>query len=246
MSYRARINRKIGDIIRSLGYEVRRVPRNPSDPLEVQKSLCPAAEIIFDVGANVGQTARGYREKFPGAHIWSFEPFEGSYRSLCTALRDDPKFHPVNLALSDHSGAAEFHINRNSVTNSLLSTSRGAHSVIRSDMSETVSKVNVALTTIDEFRAANAIERIDILKLDIQGAERLALAGARGSLAEKRIGLVYTEVSFASLYDGQTTLDELWSILTPWGYRFHSFHSPNIGADGALAWADVLFQSAAS
>jgi FkbM family methyltransferase len=65
-----------------------------------QQRLIPDAKTIFDVGANIGQTAKTYRRLFPSAEIWSFEPFPASYESLCRSL-SGPGFHPVPLALSD-------------------------------------------------------------------------------------------------------------------------------------------------
>src|ERR1700730_13871405 len=84
-----------------------------------QKRLIPNAKIIFDVGANIGQTAKTYRQLFPAAQIWSFEPFPASYESLCRSLSDQ-RFHPIALALSDQITNATLNIGAASITNSLL------------------------------------------------------------------------------------------------------------------------------
>jgi hypothetical protein len=84
-----------------------------------QQRLIPDAKMIFDVGANVGQTAKTYRRLFPSAEIWSFEPVPASYESLSFSLSDQ-RFHPVPLALSDQITSTTLNIGAASITNSLL------------------------------------------------------------------------------------------------------------------------------
>ncbi len=65
---RTDLNRRIGNLFRSLGYEIRRKGVGfHADPYADQRSLLPGDEVrvILDVGANVGQTALHYRALFP-------------------------------------------------------------------------------------------------------------------------------------------------------------------------------------
>jgi FkbM family methyltransferase len=68
--------------------------------MEIQAELFADARVIFDLGANVGQTAKQYRSHFPRAHIYSFEPFHDSFAALQQALWGDPNFHPQMIALA--------------------------------------------------------------------------------------------------------------------------------------------------
>ena len=62
-----------------------------------------ARPVIFDVGANVGQTAAGFREHFPGAEIHCFEPVPASFRALQSHTAGmDIRCH--QLAMSDTPG----------------------------------------------------------------------------------------------------------------------------------------------
>src|SRR5689334_18893057 len=53
------------------------------DAFQTQKELCTKSNpVIFDLGANRGDTVATYRELFPKANIYAFEPFPGSFDCL--------------------------------------------------------------------------------------------------------------------------------------------------------------------
>src|ERR1700716_156759 len=103
--------------IRSLAKKALKIDSWNSD--DDQARLVADAQVVFDVGANVGQSAKTYRRLYPQAEIWSFEPFPVTYEHLCRSLADD-RFHPIALALSDQISKAELNIGAVSITNSLL------------------------------------------------------------------------------------------------------------------------------
>lgn len=73
--------------------------------------------------------------------------------------------------------------------------------------------IRVQVTTIDEFVDRQEIERIDVLKLDIQGAELMALRGATNTLRNMHVQVIYTESLFVPHYEGNALFHELWSFL---------------------------------
>ena len=58
-------------VLRSFGYDLSRTDREGVDPLIDMQRLMPKPVTIFDVGANVGQSALQYRRAFPSALIHS-------------------------------------------------------------------------------------------------------------------------------------------------------------------------------
>lgn len=61
-------------------------------------------------------------------------------------------------------------------------------------------KINCRVTTLDTLMTeAGWVGSVDLLKIDVQGAELLALRGAEQTLPHVRV--ILTEVSFTSLYE---------------------------------------------
>ena len=173
---------------------------------------------IFDVGANTGQTALELARRFPRASIHSFEPTPAVAAELRQTVAHLPRVQVHEIALGLEDGTASFHLNRMAQTNSLLASAPG-HAAFNSSaaMQETVEIIDVPVMTIASFCVKHGIERIDILKTDAQGADLSVIEGA-GTLLP-HIPLVYAEVSFVPLYDGQPTFGAFHDRMNALGYR---------------------------
>ena len=214
------------------------------DPLAAQRALLSeGAAVIFDVGANVGQSAAAYRTAFPQAAIHCFEPFASSFRELEERCRGWEGVRAHQLAVSDRSGTAVLHVNRTSTTNSLFATSAAGAGFVDPRQMESLDSTEVATTTLDDFCREHQIEHVSLLKLDIQGAEQKALRGTSGLLRSQRVDVVYTEVLFAPLYEGQADICDVLGELGAAGYQLYGLYDLNAGRNGLLAWGDALFVS---
>jgi FkbM family methyltransferase len=194
-----------------------------------QKRVTSDAKVIFDVGANVGQSAQTYRRLYPKAEIWSFEPFPATYKNLCGSI-SDPKFHPVELALSDRIAKTELNIGAESITNSFLrrQTDSGA-------------TVEVQTDTIDHFCWERGIPTIDILKVDVEGAEERVFKGAREMFSRGAIRAVFVEVYFRPIYDRMPLFWDLDSHLNRFGFGLCGLYSLNSSRDGFLNFGNALY-----
>lgn len=207
------------------------------------RELVAALEpVIFDVGANIGETALRYRELFPAATIHCFEPFPLSFERLRTALEGDARARLHLLALAASSGSARLKVNRSAATNSLLASDERAAHYWGGGLLDTETEVEVGTRMLDEFCAAERVERIDILKLDVQGAEYAVLEGARQMLTAQRIDVIYMEVITAPTYVGQRELHDYLALLHERGYRLFDFYNP-ARRDGRLIQSDIIFVS---
>jgi hypothetical protein len=95
--------------------------------------------------------------------------------------------------------------------------------------------------TLDEFCRNKRINCIDILKLDIQGGELRALKGAARLLSERRIRLVYAEVLFVHIYQGQAWFDDLAAFLRSAGYSLFDLYNFVYTESGQVKWGDAIF-----
>ncbi len=83
---------------------------------------------------------------------------------------------------------------------------------------DTKSQIEVNTTAIDAFCTESGISHIDILKMDVQGAEYSVLEGARDLLANQGISLIYMELMLCPTYQGQRKFHEYLSFLDSFGY----------------------------
>ena len=154
--------------------------------------------VIIDAGGNEGQTCLYLRKWFPKSRIYSLEPVRSTFEILRRNTASHPSIHCRNVALGEMQGTREIRLMRDSGLNTL--TSEPALAPEASGDTE-----EIRLTTLAAFCQEEGIDRIDILKMDVQGYELPILLGAEKML--DRIGAIYAEVE----------LQEKRSDKTPWG-----------------------------
>jgi hypothetical protein len=83
------------------------------------------------------------------------------------------------------------------------------------------------------------------LKSDTQGYDLEVLRGASRMLSEKRIALIYLEVTFSRIYQGSPRFDEVYGFLADHGMALVSFYDM-IYQHKLLSWTDALFRVSGS
>lgn len=213
--------------------------------LESQQSILgtESPRVIFDVGVQDGRSTIEYVEAFPNAKIFSFEPDDTNYAMSTAALQPHRDRVILNqLAISKESGSRPFFVNTHSGTHSLLPIGGQRYWDGRES---TVTTKPVQTVTLDDFSKANAISMIDILKMDIQGAELDALAGASKLLSTGSIRLIALEVEFQELYEAQPLFWDIGAFLRRFDYGLFALYDCHFSPKNAntLCWADAIFLS---
>jgi len=229
-------------MVNAFGYECRRISAgNDDDPFVFAKPFVQVPHpVLLDVGAHHGQTATRLRELFPSAIIHCFEPFPESYALLERATEADPRVRRHRLCLSDRTGTATMNCNVSTATNSLLETDRRASATWGEGLLDTSDRIQVATTTLDAFCGAESIDRVNLLKIDTQGAEYEVLRGAASMLSRRAIDVLVFEMITAQTYHQQRSPAEYFSLMESSGYVFSGVFSP-IYRRGLLAQCDVAF-----
>lgn len=205
-----------------------------------RKLLGGKASVIFDVGAYIGRIANKYQQMFPDAIIYCFEPYPDTFRKLQRI--ENKRTLVYNLAVSDRERVMDLQVNRNYATNSLLFSSEEiAKWADKPTDVMPMDTIKVKVTTVDKFCRENKIGHIDILKMDIQGGEIMALHGAQRMLSTQQIDLIYIELLFVPLYDGQASFEAISNYLAVSGYKLFNFYNFAIDKTGRLKWCDGLF-----
>lgn len=168
---------------------------------------------VFDIGANVGQSAARYRREFPAAEIFSFEPDHRTFETLSRRVSKDRHVRPVELAFGALEGRRRFD---NSAPESTLH--RLAEDQERGELPW------VTVTTVDAFCAERRISRIDFMKIDTEGHDLAVLQGSRRLLAESGISVIFVECSMNAENRFHVGLMEMHQFLEGVGYRMFGIY----------------------
>lgn len=179
----------------------------------------------IDGGAHLGETSLTLVDAFPEAIIYSFEPEPDNYKVLCKNTAGYPSITALNLALGEADKVVTFYKNYNSQTGSLLAGADGCTKYVdKAEQMQLLEKIDVEMTTLDDWAENNKISSIDLIKLDLQGYELNALMGAKNLLKNKKVNFLFFEVNFVPAYENQAQLSELYEFVTKMGYRLVSLY----------------------
>lgn len=224
-------------LARRAGYEIARVQTAPvgfHKFNDIRRKLgANTKPVIFDVGANTGQTVIAFKAQFPDAAIHSFEPSPTVFQELKKAAGHYPDAHLNNFALGRASGRQAFMENSSSEMSSFLNPDKEC-------WGEIVNRPVVEIRSVDDYCAAHGIGRVDLLKVDTQGFDLEVLAGATEMFKQGRVKLVLVELTFCDLYQGAPAVDEIMRFLRERGFKLVALYNMHYRHDVA-DWCDGLF-----
>ena len=175
---------------------------------EALRSLAADASVVFDVGANVGEWARLAHDACPRAIVHAFEIATPTRVALARATADLGRVRVAEVGLSDRCGPVrvKHYPGRPQVT-SLVDYPHPVPAQWRTER----------VLTGDAYLAATGIDRVDYLKIDVEGAELAVLRGFERALRHGRIGAVQFEHGRAGIV-ARTFLRDFYDLLEPLRY----------------------------
>ena len=200
---------------------------------------CP---LVFDIGANVGQSAAKYRTLFPDCPIHAFEPNPAPFGQLRSQWGGVDGVTLQQVALADCAGTMPFHATRLTEVGSLL---RPADRLVRLSTGGKYEYdvISVTCRTLDDYCRQAGIDRIDIVKIDVQGKELAVLEGAATLLAKGAIAIIYLEIIFAETYEQQSELAAILTRMAQFGYRIWDLMPFVYTTPGRIWTANAIFTS---
>lgn len=169
--------------------------------------------IIFDVGANIGQFAELATHEITSEKlIYSFEPSIKTFRSLFGFINDNKLNNQIiayNIGFGSVEGNLTLYSSEISSTVASLYNQENPLREFKDEFNETVK-----IETIDLFCVRYLIDRIDYLKLDIEGHEYQALLGAVEMLSREKISFIQFEFGECQI-DSKTYFRDFYNLLHP-------------------------------
>lgn len=189
---------------------------------------------IFDVGSNRGQFLSMALDHMKGEDVemHCFEPGRQTFEHLKTTAAGREKVHLNNIGLGAAQSEAVLHYDHAGSEIASLTKRNLDHLGMSHEGSETV-----IIDTVDNYCASKGIDRIDLLKVDIEGHELDCFTGAKAMFERKAIGMVTLEFGGANI-DTRTYLRDFWYFFEPLGMDLY-----RITPSGYLFRVDRYFET---
>lgn len=158
---------------------------------------------VFDVGACVGEYAGYVRSIMKDrAIIYCFEPNKISFSALSEAFEEDKRVHCFCCGIGDQE------------TETILYSKIDNPFHASMYQGNAVNEQSISVTTIDRFCKSNDIDRIDLLKMDIEGHELKALLGASSMLNAGKVRFIQFEFGDCNV-NSRTFFRDFFDLLSP-------------------------------
>jgi FkbM family methyltransferase len=176
----------------------------------VARELLPEGGVFVDVGASVGLfSLLGARKVGPAGRVFAFEPSSRDFKRLAEHLELNrlDNVEAVPIAITDSIGTA---------TLTIASEAHSGHNTIGPAFGyqgiEAIDAERVRTATLDHFLESHDVNRLDLVKLDIEGSELKALSGMAHALKRLRPSIIF-EVFEAALEMNGASAEALESML---------------------------------
>ncbi len=161
--------------------------------------------VFFDVGANDGEYAKAIAEILPtSSKLYCFEPFSKMFALMCETTEE------IGNIQRHHFGfGAEEDILTIYYDDGIEELTSLYNNIPDRGLSHTE---NVPIKTVDDFLRSEGIEKIDYLKIDVEGHELKVLEGAKEALKGGRIDHIQFEFG-ESMVDSRVFFRDFWELL---------------------------------
>lgn len=196
-------------------------------------------QVVVEVGARDCRETLKFREFLPDSVIYTFECNPDTLPLCREATRSFRNIHLIEKAVTNHDGITKFNqIDTERTQTTWPDGNPGASSLFKASGKYRPEKyvqkeIEVKTITLKTFMSENDISTIDLLWMDIQGAELMALQGLGERLRD--VKLMHIEVEFFEIYKGQPLFPTVLEYLNKNSFLLYDFTTFSEYA------ADVIF-----
>lgn len=134
-------------------------------------------KLIIDGGANIGCASVYFANRFPSAHIVALEPEPSNFDLLAKNTSSYPNITPLQSGIWNRNGFLRVENPHDAKWDFRVTETERADGAIEA-------------VTIDDILKVSKAESIDILKLDIEGAEKEVFSSSKSWLGKVRMLIV--------------------------------------------------------
>ena len=198
---------------------------------EYLQTLDLKGKVVFDVGAHIGYSSLGFAQAVGlGGKVYAFEPNNVNRERFEKILSENKELEKVinihNVGIADKDGEEEFvfsdNVDNGTSSGSFLDESDTFWEKSVYERETGFQRTKVKVVTIDSLSKVGINEKPALIKIDIEGAESLALEGAQKTLAEYKPTLLIEIHSIYNMY-------KCYDILAKLGYTIELLHRENDG-----------------
>jgi len=176
-------------------------------------SLIEKGDVVIDIGANLGDVAlHAARRVSTTGRVYAFEPFPANFAKLQVnaALNSFDNLTIENLGLGSEKQKIEMFVadQLNEGMNRMLPNQ---------SVAANLSTTQVDVVRLDDYVHDNGIEKIDLIKIDVEGFEKNVLLGASETLSKHRPRL-FVEAIDDYLRDQGSSTKDVVEYLGSFGY----------------------------
>lgn len=192
-------------------------------------SFLPADGVLLDIGANMGYYSMLAAKKTnENGKIIAVEPSSRDYKRIVANVKEnhfEAKIKTIMAAVGDRLGKKTIQI---------ASEERSGLNTLGSEFAykgiEKIATEEAVVTTIDTIVASENLDRVDVIKMDIEGSEVRALEGARATI-EKFHPVLLVGVNSDALVKSKRSIRELENILKEMNYVIYKCTKDNFGLE---------------
>lgn len=183
--------------------------RNVEPELVWIKEYLNSNAVIFDIGANVGTFLYQFENKLKHQNIYAFEP---NKKLNIRLKRLFPSMNISSVALSDENTTAQFKV---PIIKGKMVASRGTLNTLYKEKDEENSYTEtVEVVKLDDWAKSKNIQKIDFIKIDVEGNEMKTLFGGKETIQKFRPTLM---VEMEQRHHEQSIWNEI-SEVESWGF----------------------------
>jgi FkbM family methyltransferase len=170
-----------------------------------------SGDYALDLGGNIGTVAITFsRVVGPTGRVFSFEPLTHAVLRRNLEANDIRNVELIPEGVSDRPGEAEINFTDQCINSSIANPTPG-------DGALPVHKRKISLTTVDRFVEERELDRVDFIKMDIEGAEEPALLGSQKVI--ERFRPKWSIASYHVDFEGELQHPKLVRRLRDFGYQ---------------------------